>query len=85
MRTIFKSPELKELGANTLGEGVWGTCETQWAAVQHSDLGTAVRGVVDDLEAPHLLPSGILEKMQHGLGPACFGLRTLLGHLDNRK
>lgn len=41
-------------------------------------LGAAVERVVGQLEAPHLQPSGIGERLDGGLDAACFGLFTLL-------
>jgi hypothetical protein len=36
-----------------------------------------VKGVVDKLEAPHLKPSGIEQRLLSGVDSACFGLFTL--------
>lgn len=45
------------------------------------ELGSAVRTVIESLEAPHLKPTGILKRLTSGVQPACFGLLTLMQNL----
>ena len=58
-----------------------------WAAASHADLGAAVSSAVRDLDAPHLLPSGIEQRLLQGVAAARFGLFTLMKHeaLDEPK
>ena len=46
------------------------------SAAEH--LGTAIETVVNDLDAPHLKPSGIEERLVGGLDASIFGLLTLV-------
>ena len=51
-----------------------------WATAPPDQLGAAIQKVVDDLEAPHLLPTGIARRLESGVDASCFGLFTLLAH-----
>lgn len=57
-----------------------------WAAHKEK-LGAAVHTIVDDLEAPHLKPSGIEQRLLGGVHASCWGLFTLMTHaaLDEPK
>eukprot|EP00931_Biecheleriopsis_adriatica_P001474 TRINITY_DN101827_c0_g1_i1.p1 TRINITY_DN101827_c0_g1~~TRINITY_DN101827_c0_g1_i1.p1 ORF type:complete len:146 (-),score=27.89 TRINITY_DN101827_c0_g1_i1:68-460(-) len=83
IRELFASPELVDICRSKLG-GRWGDTTASWAAWSSSSeeqLGTAIQQVVDDLDAPHLKPTGILERLQGGTDAACFGLATLVSKL----
>jgi hypothetical protein len=58
-----------------------------WKGVPATEVGQAVQNVVQELEAPHLLPTGIEKRLQSGVTAACFGLFTLMHHcsLDDPK
>ena len=51
-----------------------------WATATPAYLAVAIQKVVEDLEAPHLLPTGIARRLDSGVDAACFGLFTLLAH-----
>ena len=51
-----------------------------WSQRPRADLGAAVLAVVDELEAPHLLPSGIEKRLYDGVNASIFGLFTLMRH-----
>ena len=63
----------------------WEFAERVWQAElsdkSADELGSKVHVVVDTLEAPHLKPSGIEERLLSGVKPACFGLFTLMQNL----
>jgi hypothetical protein len=44
-------------------------------------LGLAIQGVVDALDAVHLKPTSILQRLRDGVGAACFGVATLIQNL----
>lgn len=46
-----------------------------------SKLGAAIAKVVTTLDAPHLKPSGIYERLTSGTDAACYGLATLMGDI----
>mmetsp|Transcript_220 Transcript_220/g.570 ORF Transcript_220/g.570 Transcript_220/m.570 type:complete len:143 (-) Transcript_220:260-688(-) len=79
---------VQEACVSHLGEVRW--CElTQahefWKAAGISSTGSAVCKVVEELEAEHLRPTGILERIRGGNAPACNGLSTLMKYLDTKK
>ena len=51
-----------------------------WKDVSDTALSKAIQSVVDDLEAPHLQPSGIEKRLLSGVAAASFGLFTLMNH-----
>jgi hypothetical protein len=53
-------------------------CFGPWAHASREVVGGAVMAVIDELEAPHLLPSGIETRLLGGTSAAAFGLFTLL-------
>lgn len=50
---------------------------TYWANAPTSELAKAVQHVVTDLDAPHLLPSGIEKRLLEGVKPSCYGFFAL--------
>eukprot|EP00277_Geminigera_cryophila_P041451 CAMPEP_0173095138 /NCGR_PEP_ID=MMETSP1102-20130122/31634_1 /TAXON_ID=49646 /ORGANISM="Geminigera sp., Strain Caron Lab Isolate" /LENGTH=127 /DNA_ID=CAMNT_0013984741 /DNA_START=1 /DNA_END=384 /DNA_ORIENTATION=+ len=91
LREIFEgaSRDLVETACKkTLNAERWGKCRESWGAWQSDEqqsLGPAVKAVIEDLEAEHLRPSGILQRLQQGVDPACHGLCALMGHLDSKR
>ena len=51
-----------------------------WARHNNEKLGTAVQAVIEDLDAPHLKPSGIEQRLLGGVNASCFGLFTLMAN-----
>ena len=71
--TLNQSPKWDE------AQRIWSTALEGQTSEQ---LGKAVRSVVDELEAPHLKPSGIQSRLLGGVPAACFGLFTLLQSMN---
>jgi hypothetical protein len=44
-----------------------------WSELDARELGAEVAAVVERLEAPHLRPTGIEERLLSGVAPACYG------------
>ena len=55
---------------------------TTTATTTTTRLGREIARVVEELDAPHLKPSGISERLDNGVDAACYGLATLLSHLN---
>ena len=51
-----------------------------WRRAAPAELAAAVEAVVSDLDAPHLLPSGIEKRLNDGVNAASFGLFSLMSH-----
>ena len=60
------------------------SCILLFFAVLQEALGPAIKSVVEELEASHLRPTGILQRLQQGVNPACHGLCAQMGHLDSK-
>ena len=63
----------------------YATCLAQWASWEgapREQLGGEINRVVECLDAAHLLPSGIHERLTSGNDAACFGLATLLDNME---
>eukprot|EP00035_Acanthoeca_spectabilis_P025809 m.459993 g.459993 ORF g.459993 m.459993 type:complete len:129 (-) comp21889_c0_seq1:137-523(-) len=76
-------PALCSICAKTLGSR-WATVLSKYKTVADmpdSELASAIVGVVETLDARHLLPSGIKKRLEEGINPACFGLATLIDNL----
>ena len=56
-----------------------------WKDEPRAKLGAAVQAAVDELDAPHLLPSGIEMRLHSGVPAASFGLLTLINAIDGPK
>jgi len=54
----------------------------RWKDAPRAQLGSEVARVVESLDATHLLPTGIRERLLGGHDAACFGLATLLTHMQ---
>ena len=52
-----------------------------WSDVHRPKLGAAVHAVIDELDAPHLKPSGIEQRLQNGVAASCFGVFQLMNNL----
>ena len=67
--------------------GRWSSCcldkyRGGWESAGDKELGAEILRIVDSLDAPHLLPSGISERLGAGNGAAAFGLATLLSKME---
>ena len=83
---LFSSADLCAVCEKGLGAERWGTAAATWrawAGATPQAQGEAVEGVVVSLDAAHLRPSGILDRLRQGVAPACFGLATLLQNLPD--
>ncbi|EKX35706.1 hypothetical protein GUITHDRAFT_146271 [Guillardia theta CCMP2712] len=60
----------------------WEQCKEIWMKIKNDQVGERAKHVVQELEAEHLRPTGILDRLRKGVNPACFGLHTLMKHLD---
>lgn len=66
----------------------WIQCEEAWKSqlkFGSDELGQNIKSVVEDLDAPHLRPTSILDRIQGGVNPACHSLFALMDHLKNRR
>ena len=68
--------------AEQLEEGRRTTWSQLAASGDDVGIGRVVRRVVEELEAPHLKPSGIESRLNGGVPSACMGLLSLLRHLQ---
>ena len=70
-----------------LGARWQSTCLSSWQGgwkdAAEPAVGKAILDVVERLDAPHLLASGIRERMLGGHDAACFGLATLLSNMGD--
>lgn len=92
---LEEAKSLRGLMACSTSGGVCERCKAtvgpRWTAAQEAwsraeklpdeQLGTAVEAVVQDLDAAHLLPSSIAERLRGGVDAACHGLATLLANI----
>ena len=53
-----------------------------WKGKPNASVADAVQKVVTDLDADHLRPSGIEQRLIAGVQPACLGLVTLLQNMQ---
>jgi hypothetical protein len=85
LKTLFTDASACATCETTLG-GRWSNVldnwRTCWELSEDEPLGAAILQVVDDLDASHLLPSGISERLGAGNTAACFGLATLLSNMQ---
>ena len=58
-----------------------GKWEQSLSAAEPDAIASVVRSVVERLDAPHLKPSGIEQRVLSGVQPACFGLFTLMSQM----
>ena len=81
---LFEDAAAVAACAATLGARWDSVCQrvwTVWAGAPSEQLGAEIARVVDTLNAPHLLPSSIHERLVGGNAAASFGLATLLGNM----
>ena len=86
LRTLF-SQHFAVCSAK-LGEARWGQCVSRWDAWKDAEpavLGIKIEAAVTSLDAVHLKPTGILERLEGGLDAACYGLATLVLMLPARE
>mmetsp|Transcript_44362 Transcript_44362/g.71198 ORF Transcript_44362/g.71198 Transcript_44362/m.71198 type:complete len:133 (-) Transcript_44362:123-521(-) len=66
------------------GEARWGSCadaRTAVAELSDAELGGKVATVIDALDAAHLRPTGIDQRLKSGVDAACHGITTLLSNI----
>ena len=86
--TSLFDPPLCHICEKTLGTERWSIVQGKYKSVleksslQGTDLGNTVIAVTESLDAPHLLPSGIRERLEKGIAPAGYGLLTLIDNLS---
>merc|ERR1711968_291757 len=83
LRAFFSDQSALDCCAKTLQPAIWTALQAQWNELRlldNSDLGCAAIGVVEQLDAPHLKPSGIHERVKT-ISAACFGLSSLLKNM----
>ena len=78
LEAIFADTEITNVCASKLN--------ARWAGVVEKFKGKKwtgedIKGVVDKLDAPHLKPSGILERMRGGTDSGAFGVASLVTYL----
>ena len=67
-------------------EPKWDALQQNWAlfaALDDAALDAAAEKVIDELDAPHLRPIGILERANEGIAPSMHGLKNLLQYMAN--
>lgn len=85
LNTLFTNHTIDTTCAAKLSAQNWQAVTGKFNSWKDSDpeiLGAAIKKVVDDLDAVHLQPSGILERMKSwAIDPGCFGVQTLMQNL----
>ena len=79
LRSIFTDPQTRAICEGKLGarwESVLAKFESREWGGEH------VRDVVERLDAPHLKPTGIIERMRGGTDSAAFGVASLVNNLQ---
>ncbi|KAJ1486771.1 hypothetical protein T484DRAFT_1788571 [Baffinella frigidus] len=80
LKRLLEGPSSDALGTACQSVGQGAQLESargawvSWKDAEASELGAEVSAVVSRLEAPHLRPSGIEERILGGVAPACYGL-----------
>ncbi len=73
--------------SGTLTKDRWEQCKEQyktWQSAGTQATGAAIKAIVEDLDADHLRPSGIQDRLNGGNCAACHGLASLMAHLKTR-
>ncbi len=73
--------------SGTLTKDRWEQCKEQYKAWHSAGMqatGAAIKAIVEDLEADHLRPTGIQQRLSGGNCAACHGLASLMSHLKTR-
>ena len=82
---LFSDESVRSLCAAKIGAARWASpCLErweQWKGAPKAALGNEIQRVVEALDGPHLLPSGIHERLRGGNEAACFGLASLLTNM----
>jgi hypothetical protein len=86
LKALFANEEACATCEDKLG-GRWSSCcldkyRAGWDSAGDKELGAEILRVVDTLDASHLLPSGISERLGGGNAAASFGLATLMGNMQ---
>ena len=85
LAACFDSAEVSNI-CTAISETRWQNCKDFWRSLlsaKNEDLGAKIKTVVEDLDAPHLRPTSILQRIQGGVKPACYGLFSLIDHLKD--
>ena len=90
LRSLFEGPSagLLEAACQTLPASVAWSFESMrdaWRRLEADErsVGARVRAVIETLDAPHLRPSSIEERLKNGTTAACFGCVSLFNNLRN--
>ena len=90
LRSLFEGPStgLLEAACQTLPASVsWSLASMReaWRRLETDErsVGARVRAVIETLDAPHLRPSSIEERLKNGTTAACFGCVSLFNNLRN--
>jgi hypothetical protein len=78
---ICTSPDTVEACRAGLPAARWDSTLAKWKVwepAEQRQLGEAIEGVVVALDAVHLKPTSILQRLRSGVGAACFGAATLI-------
>ncbi len=82
LSVCFESPDVAA-ACSEINQCRWQECRDAWQILKSRDasLGSEIKAVVNELDAPHLRPTSILQRIQDGVKPACHGLFTLVDYL----
>jgi len=81
---LFGDVEACEVCSKKLGANWQDVCLEKWKSwmgISQSTTGKEISRVVQRLDASHLLPSSIHERLTSGNDAACFGLLTLMSNM----
>ena len=85
LSALFDDESVHSLCAAKIGAARWASpCLEKWErwkGAPRAALGGEITRVVEALDGPHLLPSGIRERLLGGNDAACFGLAALLTNM----
>ncbi len=82
LSTCFESPDVAA-ACLEINQSRWQECSDAWHVLKKREdsIGSEIHAVVSELDAPHLRPTSILQRIQGGVKPACHGLFTLMDFL----
>jgi len=84
LHTLFSDDSICAICASKLSAEKWQAAISKFDSWKDSDpaeLGAAIQAVVDHLDAVHLQPSSIVERISGGVDAAAFGVATLMQNL----
>eukprot|EP00746_Dinoflagellata_sp_MGD_P062036 gnl/MRDRNA2_/MRDRNA2_26155_c0_seq1.p1 gnl/MRDRNA2_/MRDRNA2_26155_c0~~gnl/MRDRNA2_/MRDRNA2_26155_c0_seq1.p1 ORF type:complete len:137 (-),score=45.36 gnl/MRDRNA2_/MRDRNA2_26155_c0_seq1:232-642(-) len=84
LHTIFSDDGICATCASKLSEDNWGAATDKFNSWKDSDpeeLGAAIKAVMDHLDADHLQPSSMVERLNEGIDACAFGVQTLMQNL----